>query len=51
MNTDTYQKEEVQAFINFYIRKAKDLVTEVGYIPLPNKLYNNSLTKLMNFKN
>ena len=51
VNTDTYQKEEVQAFINFYIRKAKDLVTEVGYIPLPNKLYKNSLTKLMNFKN
>ncbi|MEC8624973.1 MAG: PstS family phosphate ABC transporter substrate-binding protein [Bdellovibrionota bacterium] len=50
VNTETYKKDEVQAFIDFYINKAKDLVSEVGYIPLPTKLYKNSLAKLTKFK-
>lgn len=43
------QKKEVFEFVNFYMTKAKDLVTEVGYVPLPNKDYTAHLNKFKAF--
>lgn len=33
-------KPEVQEFVNFYMKNARDLVTEVKYIPLSKEVYN-----------
>jgi phosphate transport system substrate-binding protein len=32
-------RPEVEAFVKFYIDNAPSLVTEVGYVPLPEALY------------
>ncbi|RLG21150.1 protein sphX [Methanosarcinales archaeon] len=33
------QREEVDAFVNFYLDNAPQLIPEVGYVPLPPKAY------------
>ncbi|MCM8819387.1 MAG: extracellular solute-binding protein, partial [Candidatus Omnitrophica bacterium] len=33
------KKDEIKKFIEFYLEEAKNLVTEVGYIPLPDEAY------------
>lgn len=45
----TCDKKEVQAFIKFYLAEAADLATELGYIPLSDELYKNTLTDFTNF--
>jgi phosphate transport system substrate-binding protein len=32
-------RPEVEAFVRFYLEKAPTLVTEVGYVPLPDEIY------------
>lgn len=38
-STRSLQRPEVDAFINFYLANAPELVREVGYIPLPEGAY------------
>lgn len=40
------QKPEVKEFVKFYLETAKDLVKEVGYIPLPDEKYQEGLGKV-----
>lgn len=42
------ERPEVQAFIRFYIENAPDLVSEVGYVPLPNRVYELALRRFEN---
>jgi phosphate transport system substrate-binding protein len=37
------QRPEVNEFIQFYLKKAPDLVKEVGYVPLAKKHYDMAL--------
>lgn len=46
VNTASLEKPEVKSFVQFYIENAKDLVGAVGYIPLPDDLYQQDLDKL-----
>jgi phosphate transport system substrate-binding protein len=39
------QKKEVRDFVEFYLKNAPELSKEVGYIPLPDKMYKASLEK------
>ncbi|HXG36882.1 MAG TPA: PstS family phosphate ABC transporter substrate-binding protein [Dehalococcoidia bacterium] len=36
---DVAERPEVKAFVDFYIKKAPELVDEVGYVPLPKSTY------------
>ena len=40
------QRPEVAAFVQFYLENARELVLEVGYVPLPAEAYRASLAKL-----
>ncbi|MFC7442859.1 PstS family phosphate ABC transporter substrate-binding protein [Laceyella putida] len=40
------QKPEVKEFVKFYLETAKDLVKEVGYVPLPDAKYQEGLGKV-----
>jgi phosphate transport system substrate-binding protein len=40
------ERPEVLAFGKFYLEQAKDLVTEVGYVPLPDKAYTLGLERV-----
>ena len=37
--TAAQRKPELQAFVEYYLKNAKQLVTQVGYIPLPDEGY------------
>ncbi len=39
VNSKVADRPDVQAFVEFYLQNAKSLVTEVGYIPLPDPVY------------
>lgn len=41
-----YKKPQVASFVNFYLKAAPEIVSEVGYVPLPAKKYKESLKKL-----
>ncbi|HVF09420.1 MAG TPA: PstS family phosphate ABC transporter substrate-binding protein [Abditibacteriaceae bacterium] len=38
-------RPEVQEFVRFYLSQAKELVTSVGYVPLPDNLYEAVLAR------
>lgn len=40
------KRPEVKEFVTFYLKNAAKLVDEVGYTPLPAKLYEESLAKI-----
>jgi len=42
-------KEEVQEFVSFYLESAPNLVSEVGYIPLPSTEYDKQIEKFEAF--
>jgi len=42
-------KEEVREFVSFYLESAPSLVSEVGYIPLPQSEYNKEIEKFNAF--
>lgn len=46
VNNKELEKPEVNAFINFYLNNAGDLSEEVGYIRLPQEMYDEGLAKL-----
>ncbi|OQX29745.1 MAG: protein sphX [Spirochaeta sp. LUC14_002_19_P3] len=39
VSTKAAEREEVKEFIEFYLAEGRELVQEVGYIPLPDKAY------------
>ncbi|MBU3958981.1 MAG: PstS family phosphate ABC transporter substrate-binding protein [Candidatus Omnitrophica bacterium] len=39
------KKEEVQKFVEFYLKNSPELVAEVGYIPLPKEAYEVALER------
>jgi phosphate transport system substrate-binding protein len=43
------KKPEVTAFVTFYLKNAYALVTDVGYIPLPDEEYQKGLTSFNEF--
>lgn len=43
VNTKSAKRPEVKEFIRFYLKNAPHLVKEVGYIPLPDSMYQESL--------
>lgn len=45
VRADVTARPEIQEFIRFYLTKAKDLVREVGYIPLTDELYTLALKR------
>jgi len=49
LNTASLARPEVRAFLNFYIDNAGVLASEVGYIELPEEMYQSSREKLAAF--
>lgn len=45
VNKASYKREEVKAFVDFYINSAAGLVGDVGYVPLSSAKYKEQLTK------
>jgi len=45
VNRKSADRDEVEKFITFYLEHAKDLVEEVGYVPLPEKAYELALER------
>ena len=43
------QRPEVKAFVEFYMERGRELVREVGYVPLPDDAYASALTKVRNY--
>ncbi len=48
ISTAAAQRPEVQAFVRFYLEHAADLVGEVGYVPLPDRVYQLALERFEN---
>ena len=46
VSLEALERAEVMAFVEFYLENAVDLVSEVGYIPLPESIYRESLDLL-----
>lgn len=49
VNSEAAKKEEVKAFIRFYLENAPVLVKEVGYDPMPAEKYTEQLKKFEDF--
>ena len=45
VNLKSAKKPEVRQFVRFYLKQAKELVAEVGYVPLPDQEYQKYLDK------
>jgi phosphate transport system substrate-binding protein len=48
VNLKSAKKPEVREFVRFYLKQAKELVKEVGYVPLPDQNYQKHLDKFEN---
>jgi phosphate transport system substrate-binding protein len=48
ISTAASQRPEVQAFVRFYLENAAALVGEVGYVPLPDRVYELALERFEN---
>ncbi|OGO30185.1 MAG: phosphate ABC transporter substrate-binding protein [Chloroflexi bacterium RBG_16_56_11] len=46
VNKAALTRPEVKEFIRFYMTAGPDLVSEVGYVPLPSTTYTENLTKI-----
>lgn len=46
VNTKSLERPELKAFVKFYLEKAKDLVEQVGYVPLEDAKYQEQLNKI-----
>ena len=45
VSTQAAERPEVQAFIEFYMKNAAGLVGQIGYVPLPDELYDIGLER------
>ena len=43
VSVDALSRDEVRAFVDFYLRNAADLATSVGYVGLPQEMYDDGL--------
>ena len=48
VNPVSTQMKQVDEFVNFYLLNAKNLVLEVGYVPLPDDLQEKTLFRYQN---
>ncbi len=48
VSTAAAERPEVQAFVRFYLENAPELVGEVGYVPLPDRVYELALERFEN---
>jgi phosphate transport system substrate-binding protein len=48
VNLQSAKRPEVREFIRFYLKHATELVTEVGYVPLPDQDYQKYLNQFEN---
>ena len=48
VSVDALAREEVRAFVDFYLRNAADLAASVGYVGLPQQMYDEGLTLVAN---
>ena len=48
VSVDALEREEVRAFVEFYLRNAADLAASVGYFGLPQQMYDDGLTLVAN---
>lgn len=48
VRSDAAERPEVQAFVRFYLENAPVLVSEVGYVPLPDRVYELALARFEN---
>lgn len=46
VNRSALQREEVKRFVRFYMRRAAELVPEVGYVPLSDEAYEANLERV-----
>ncbi|SEG11559.1 phosphate ABC transporter substrate-binding protein, PhoT family (TC 3.A.1.7.1) [Caloramator fervidus] len=46
VNKKSLERPEIKSFVKFYLEKAKDLVEDVGYVPLEDKKYQEQLNKI-----
>ena len=46
VSKQSLERPEVAAFVQFYLENARELVQEVGYVPLPAEAYKVSLAKV-----
>jgi phosphate transport system substrate-binding protein len=46
VNKEALKREEVKEFIKYYLGEGKELVTEVGYVKLPQSEYDNQLFQI-----
>jgi len=46
VNKDSLKRSEVKAFVRFYMENAEQLVSEIGYTPLPTSVYEENLSTL-----
>lgn len=49
VSKEAAQKENVQQFINFYLENAPQLAREIGYVPMPDSMYQQQIQKFENF--
>ena len=45
VSTQAAERPEVQAFIEFYMKNAAGLVGQIGYVPLPDEMYEMALER------
>lgn len=45
VSTEKAGRPEVDDFVSFYIREARQLAGEVGYVPMPQSVYDNVLSR------
>lgn len=48
VNRKMADRPDIQSFVEFYLQNARDLVTEVGYTPLPDTAYQLALERFRN---
>ena len=45
VSTQAAERTEVQSFIEFYMKNAASLVGQIGYVPLPDEMYDMGLER------
>ncbi|MCX8094311.1 MAG: PstS family phosphate ABC transporter substrate-binding protein [Candidatus Goldbacteria bacterium] len=50
VNRSAADRDDVQKFVEFYLKNAKNIVKEVGYIALPDKVYELAMKKFQDKK-
>ncbi|GAA0121520.1 MAG: PstS family phosphate ABC transporter substrate-binding protein [Clostridium argentinense] len=46
VNNESLKREEVKEFLKFYLSEGKDIISEIGYVELPDEEYNVELGKI-----